>query len=320
MSSSEPRTTEPSPSSVATSAAAIDPQTRMGMVALTVADLNRSIAYYTKALGFAVLRRADGGAVLGAGETPLLLLREQPGALPWMTDNMTGLYHFAILVPRRVDLGRWLRHYLTLDFSPPGQGDHIVSEALYLRDPDGHGIEVYADRPREGWRWADGHVRMGGGPVDVRGLLAEADRAGEPWSGMPAGTRLGHMHLQVGDIAQAEAFYHGILGFDVTAGMPSALFVSAGGYHHHIGLNTWHSQGAAPAPDDTARLRFFTIELPSEDARRAVVARIEAAGHVVGEAGGIVSLRDPWQNTILLEVGAAPDAQRAEALIVAGEP
>jgi catechol 2,3-dioxygenase len=157
---------------------------------------------------------------------------------------------------------------------------------------------------------------MGGGPVDIRGLLAEGDRTGEPWSGIADGTRLGHMHLQVGDIAQAEDFYHGVLGFDVVAQMPTALFVSAGSYHHHIGMNTWHSQGASPAPDDTARLRFFTIELPSEEARRTVVARIEATGHETRqtEAGDAIIVRDPWQNVILLHIGGVSDGRAAQAL------
>jgi catechol 2,3-dioxygenase len=306
----------------APSASGIDPATQVGLVALTVADLARSIAFYTRALGCTLLHRSDTDAVLGAGGTPLVLVRELRGALPWMTDAMTGLYHFAVLVPRRADLGAWLRHYLTLDFPPPGQGDHVVSEALYLRDPDGHGIEVYADRPREGWRWVNGQVQMGGGPVDLRGILAEASGGDEPWPSLPPGTRLGHIHLQVGDIAQAEAFYHGVLGFDVVARMPTALFVSAGGYHHHIGMNTWHSQGAAPAPADTARMRFFTLELPSDEARRALLARIEAAAPVAAQVhpmngGNAVVFQDPWQNVIVARIGAVADVRAAQALLAA---
>ncbi len=300
------------------SATAIDPATRVGVVALTVADLGRSIAYYTSAIGLAVLRQSGPDAILGAAGTPLLLLREQPGALPWMTDAMTGLYHFAILVPSRKDLGRWLRHYLGLGYAPPGQGDHLVSEALYLRDPDGHGIEVYRDRPREEWRWINGQVQMATDPVDVRGLIAEANAAGEPWTGLPAGTCLGHVHLQVGDISQAEAFYHGILGFDVVARMPSALFVSAGGYHHHLGLNTWHSRGAGPAPPDVASLRFFTLALPSDEALAAVVARLADTGIEHRKSGTAVALRDPWQNGILLHVGVIADAAAAASLAAEG--
>lgn len=292
----------------------IDPATEMGAVALSVANLDRSLAFYTGAMGFAVLQRTDAGAILGVAGAPLLVLNEQHGALPWLTDDMTGLYHFAILVPTRAALGGWLRHYLSLNFPPPGQGDHIVSEALYLRDPDGHGIEVYRDRPREGWRWTNGQVQMGTGPVDLRGILAEAADAGQPWAGMAAGTKIGHMHLQVGDIAKASTFYHDMLGFDIVAQMPSALFVSAGGYHHHLGMNTWHSQGASPASSDTARLLWYTIALPSEEARAALVGRLTAAGITHELLDGIVTVRDPWQNSILLHVGALPDTQAAAAL------
>jgi catechol 2,3-dioxygenase len=295
----------------------IDPATQVGLVALTVADLERSLAFYTRALGLAELRRDGREVVLGAGGVPLLLLREQPGALPWMVDAMTGLYHFAVLVPTRVDLGRWLRHYIGQPYPPPGQGDHVVSEALYLRDPDGHGIEVYADRPRETWTWSDGRVKMGGGPVDVRGLLAEAERAGRPWAGMPAGTTIGHVHLQVGDVAEAEAFYHRVLGFDVVAGGETALFVSAGGYHHHLGLNSWHSRGASPAPADTASLRFYSIALPSEEARAAVLARLEAAGRTGRQVDGATIIEDPWDHAIVLEVASPPDAERAARLAAA---
>jgi catechol 2,3-dioxygenase len=291
----------------------IDPATHMGVVALTVSDLARSIRFYVDAIGLQELSRSGDEAVLGAGGRPLLVLKEQRGALPWMTDGMTGLYHFAILVPDRVSLGRWLRHYLTTPYPPPGQGDHIVSEALYLRDPDGHGIEIYADRPREGWVWRDGRVRMGGGPVDVRGLIAEADRAGLPWTGMPAGTTMGHVHLQVGDIGEAERFYSGVLGFDVVAGMDTALFVSAGGYHHHLGLNVWHSRGAAPAPDGTATLRFYSIALASDQAVADVVARLDAAGVAHKSVGSAVELRDPWQNRVVLHVGDVADPASAAA-------
>ncbi|MGI8968642.1 MAG: VOC family protein [Chloroflexota bacterium] len=144
-------------------------------------------------------------------------------------------------------------------------------------------------------------------PVDIRGLLAEAERAGEPWNGLPAGTRLGHVHLQVGDIEQAERFYHNVLGFDIVTRMPSALFVSAGGYHHHLGMNTWHSRGASAAPVGTAGLRFFTIDFPSEEAWRAAVDRIEAAGITTTSMNDGILVRDPWENTILLKV-VAPQA------------
>ncbi|HWE60773.1 MAG TPA: VOC family protein [Chloroflexota bacterium] len=299
-----------------TPAPSIDAATQPGLLSLTVADLARSLAFYTQAIGLTVLEQDAARATLGVAGTPLLLLTEQQGARPWPRDraSYTGLYHFAILLPERADLGRWLRHWLELGLPLPGQGDHLVSEALYLSDPDENGIEIYRDRPRSEWQWVQGQVRMAADPVDIQGLLAEAERAGEPWIGMPAGTRLGHMHLQVGDIAQAARFYHEILGFDIVAHMPTALFVSAGGYHHHIGMNTWHSRGAEPAPAGTAGLRFFTIDLPTEEARQAVIDRIAAAGIPYTQTADRVLVQDPWQNTIALQVGATAGARSAAAL------
>jgi len=307
--------------SQSTPTTSIHPDTTMGLLSLTASALTRSLTFYTEALGFELLEQKGTEATLGAAGTPLLLLSEQAGATPWPRDRQsyTGLYHFAILMPTRADLGRWLGHWLELRFPLPGQGDHLVSEALYLEDPDGHGIEIYRDRPRDQWQWTDGQVRMAANPVDLQGLLTDAAEAGEPWAGLPAGTRLGHIHLQVGDIAQAESFYHDLLGFDIVARMPTALFISAGGYHHHLGMNTWHSRGAGAAPEGTARLRFFTIDLPSEDARREVVARIEAAGFRTVQTGDLVVFQDPWHNTILLQVGAAADAPAATVLATAAE-
>jgi catechol 2,3-dioxygenase len=301
-----------------TNAASIDPVTQVGLISLAVASLDRSVAYYTDSLGFTLLQRDAPHATLGVAGAPLLLLTEEPAARPFPHDQYgyTGLYHFAILVPTRADLGRWLRHWLELGNQLPGQGDHLVSEALYLTDPDGNGIEVYRDRPRSEWHWENGQVRMAADPVDIRGLLDEAARTTEPWSGLAAGTRLGHMHLQVGAIPEAAAFYHDVLGFDIVAAMPSALFVSAGGYHHHIGMNTWHSRGASAAPDGIAGLRFFSLELASQRALDDIVTRVTAAGLAVTRTDSptVVAIQDPWRNTILLRVGAAPDSNAAAAL------
>jgi len=293
----------------------IDPATQVGLLALSVADLERSLVYYTEAIGLAVLEQDATSATLGVAGQPLLLLTEQPGAAEWPRGgrSYTGLYHFAILVPTRLDLGRWLQHWLELGLPLPGQGDHIVSEALYLEDPDGHGIEVYRDRPRDTWQWSNRQVRMGTGPVDIRGLLTEAAESNQPWTGLAAGTRLGHMHLQVGDIAEAQAFYRDVLGFDIVAQMPTALFISAGGYHHHIGMNTWHSLGAGQAPADSVRLQFFTIELPTAEARRAVLDRLDAAGIAYTETANAILVNDPWQNAIVLQVGPAT-TELAQAL------
>ncbi|MEO7001294.1 MAG: VOC family protein [Ktedonobacterales bacterium] len=307
---------------ITTVKATLDPATHMGLVSIAVADLERSLAYYHDALGFAVLARTDQQATLGAGDAPLLVLTEERGARPWPHDRYgyTGLYHFAILVPSRADLGRWLGHWLALGYPLPGQGDHLVSEALYLSDPDGNGIEIYRDRPRDEWRWINGQVQMATDPVDIAGVLAEAEQSGEPWTGMAPGTRLGHMHLQVGNIAQAEAFYHDVLGFDIVARMPTALFISAGGYHHHIGMNIWHSRGAGPAPVGIAGLRAFTIELPTEQARNDLLARVRAAGLTASERDGVAVIADPWRNTILLTVGAVANPQAAQALFPGATP
>jgi catechol 2,3-dioxygenase len=278
----------------------IHPETTVnGVVSLSVADLERSLGFYTGPIGLAVLARNGGEATLGVPGNPLLHLVEQPGAGPW-TESATGLYHFAILLPTRADLGRWIRNWYGHGMPEFGQGDHLVSEALYLRDPDGHGIEIYRDRPRSEWAWENGRVKMASLPVDVPGLLAEAERSGVSWSGAPAGTTMGHVHLQVGDIGRARAFYSDVIGFDVVAEMPTALFVSAGGYHHHLGMNVWHSRGGSPADPDVAQLRFYTIVLPNEDALAEVVSRLDAAGYPTETADRVTLVRDPWSNLIHL--------------------
>ncbi len=304
-----------------TSHTSIDPATSVGLLSLTVADLERSLIFYTNIFGFTVLDRAEGVATLGAGTVPLLLITERAGAkrFPHDRPGYTGLYHFAILVPTRADLGRWLRHWRELGLPDPGHGDHLVSEALYLTDPDGNGIEIYRDRPRSEWIWDNGQVRMAVDPVDLRSVLAEGDALAKPWDGLPAGTRLGHMHLQIADIEKARAFYVDTLGFDLIAEMPSALFVSAGGYHHHIGMNTWHSRGAGPTPDDTAGLRFFTVDFATAEARAAVLARLTAANILFTQHGDIVLVNDPFQTTIALRIGAPANAQVATALRAAAD-
>jgi catechol 2,3-dioxygenase len=299
-----------------TPSATIAPETQIGLVSLAVADLNRSLTYYTQALGFVVLDQQEKHATLGVPGTPLLFLTEETGVKPFPHDRYgyTGLYHFAILLPSRADLGRWLGHWQTLSLPFPGQGDHLVSEAFYITDPDGNGIEVYRDRPRAEWPYINGQLQMAADPIDVQGVLAAAEREGKPWSGFPVGTRLGHMHLQVGDIPQAETFYHEVLGFDVIVRMPSALFISAGGYHHHIGMNTWHSLHAGPAPAGIAGLRSFTIEMPNQEARDAVLARVRAAGYAATETGDFATFQDPWRNTICLTLGPVAVAQVATEL------
>jgi catechol 2,3-dioxygenase len=237
---------------------------RMGAVHLTVADLARSLDWYENAIGLRVHAR-DGDTVrLGAGGDDLLVLTEQPGALP--ADGYSGLFHFALLVPARPDLAQFLAHAARNRVPLQGLSDHAVSEAIYLRDPDGHGIEVYADRPREQWEGRVGQ-RMTTLPLDVENLLGEAD--GAPFAGLAEGTTMGHVHLCVADVEASVAFYRE-LGLDLTARYgDQAAFLSWGGYHHHVGANTWQSLGAPYAPADRARLVRF--EILGGDADRELV-------------------------------------------------
>lgn len=267
---------------------------------LRVADLDRSLHFYTSALGFQLAAREPGRAELGAGEAALLELREAPGVPP-KPEWATGLYHFAVLLPTRADLGRILRHLIESGMPPQGASDHLVSEALYLADPDGNGIEIYRDRPRPAWPRVADTIQMATDPLDAEGVLAEAEGAGLRFSGLPDGTTIGHIHLQVGEIPSAEEFYVRRLGFEVMAAMHSALFVSAGGYHHHIGLNTWTSRGQGPV-SGTAGLEEFSVVLPDPAAREAVIERLSGAGVAVDRSDGDPVVADPWQNRIRLRV------------------
>jgi catechol 2,3-dioxygenase len=294
-----PRDPEQLEATAATATADIAPEAHMGAVHLTVADLGRSIRYYEAQIGLEVVARDEGVATLGTGGRGLLVLTELPGAPP--SRGHTGLYHFALLVPERDDLARWLAHAARDRVSLVGLSDHYVSEALYLRDPDHHGIEIYWDRPREVWQDQVG-VRMTTEPLDVESLLGELDDPGsEPFDGLPGGTTMGHVHLQVAEIESTVAFYRDLLGFGLMAQLgDSAAFLAAGGYHHHLGANTWESRGASPPPAGAAALRHATIVLPDDAARERVVDRLARAGHAAenGEHGTAVS--DPSGNRLVL--------------------
>ena len=262
----------------------IAPNARMGLVELSVSDLDRSLSYWQDAIGLRVLSRENGTAELGA-DTPLVRFVEEPGARP--ADGFTGLFHVALLVPDRPSLGRFLAHASREQIPLTGLSDHVVSEAIYLRDPDHHGIEIYADRPREQW---EGQVaqRMTSIPLDTDSLLEEAGDAG--FDGLPDGTTVGHVHLCVRDVDETIAFYRDKLGMGLTAHRSDqAAFLSAGGYHHHIGGNTWETRGAPPAPEGTARLLRFTIVLPDDEEVARVAERIGGA-----------EVRDPSGNPLVL--------------------
>lgn len=275
-------------------------ETRLGMVRLRIADLARSIEYYEAVLGLRVLRQDGRHASLAphGDDRVLIELNEEIEIQPAARKGRLGLYHFAILVPDRASLGRFLGHLAKLGLQP-GASDHLVSEALYLHDPDGLGIEVYADRPRDTWRRSGRELVMATDPLDTNGLLRAA--GGEPWAGMPAGTVMGHVHLHVGDIEQAGAFFSDALGFDKTVwSYPGALFLAAGGYHHHLGTNTWAGAGARPTRADEAGLIEWTIELPDAASIEAAAARLSAAGHSITRENNGVLITDPWGTGIRL--------------------
>jgi catechol 2,3-dioxygenase len=267
---------------------------RVGGVALAVRDLMRVEAFYREVLGFGVTDRTAEIVRLGAGGVGFLDLLHRPTALP--DDPATaGLFHTAFLLPSRADLGRWLAHAGRLRQALDGAADHLVSEALYLSDPEGNGVEVYADRPRARWRWRDGpdgrRVEMATQPLDIEGLLAEADGA---WAGAPEGTRVGHVHLRVGDVAEAVRFYGGRLGMDVIATRPGTAFLSTGGYHHHVAVNAWRSAGAGRRDEARAGLAWVAVEAADE---RGLAGVARGSGTAEVAEGG---LRDPWDTELRL--------------------
>ena len=273
--------------------------TRLGRAQLQVSDLDRSLRYYLNFLGFTVLSESAGEVRLGAqeGREVLLELREKRGAAPVPRRGRLGLFHFAILLPDRAALGRFAGHIARIG-APAGSSDHLVSEAIYLQDPDGLGIEVYADRPRSSWQTTpSGEIAMATEPLDVGSLLRAAGDAA--WTGMPRDTTLGHMHLHVGDLEEATRFYHETLGLDVMVkSYPGALFLAAGGYHHHLGLNTWAAHAAPAGPDD-ARLLEWELLLPSESDVTTATERFRSARYDVAD-GSVV--RDPWGTALRLRV------------------
>jgi catechol 2,3-dioxygenase len=277
--------------------------TTVGTVRLTVADLGRAQAFYEQVLGLDATPLANGDVALSAaGGQPVVELHGDASAPP-LARRATGLFHLALLYPDRRELAFALARLATHRYPLDGASDHLVSEALYLSDPDGNGIELYRDRPREEWRYRDGQLEMATLPLDLDDLLSELRDATAIPSGAPAGTRMGHVHLQVSDLRATEAFYSGVLGFDVVVrGYPGALFVSAGGYHHHLGLNTWNSAGAGPPAAGAVGLRSYDVVLPDAAARETVLERLRAAGTDVTDTPDGPLVRDPSGNGIVLRV------------------
>ena len=275
--------------------------TKLGYVHLTISDMQRSVDFYQRSLGFQIHRQESGLTYLGAGGEDLLALTEIPGAV--RIPRRSGLYHFAILTPSRQALARSLRNLIDTETALQGGADHLVSEALYLSDPDGNGIEIYRDRPRSDWKYENGDLKMGTEPLDYQEILSEGGREHGAWTGLEAGTRLGHMHLHVSNLAEAAEFYEKVVGFDfLLSYMGSASFLSAGGYHHHIGLNIWNGVGVPPPPPDAVGLRYFTVQLAQEDEQQRLIERLNQARSPYETYAEGLLVRDPSQNGILFIV------------------
>ncbi len=276
--------------------------TTLGPVRLRAGDLDRMAAFYNRAIGLHELGRSGSEVLLGTGDGTVLVELEGDPSAPARPGRSTGLFHQAILVPARADLSVALRRVIDAGWQFTGASDHLVSEALYLDDPEGNGIEIYRDRPRDEWRRdATGALEMATLPMDVEGVIASASE-GTHDEGMPDGTVMGHVHLQVADVPEAERHYAGGLGFDVTVrGYPGALFVSAGGYHHHLGLNTWGTRGAPPPPPGARGLVRYRVVVPTADDLRAVADRLDAAGVAAEPRDGGLEVADPSGNRALLE-------------------
>src|SRR5262245_11364362 len=274
-------------------------ETRLGSARLLVSDLERSLEYYQQVIGLHVVSRGRSSVALGPqdGRSILIHLETRPGTTSPPRGGRFGLYHFALLVPDRAALGRFVTHLAESD-AHVASADHAVSEAIYLWDPDGLGIEVYADRPRTAWRIRGQEIFMTTERLNLRDLMAAG--GDEPWTGLPPGTTLGHMHLQVSDLESADAFYHAALGFDrIVWSFPGARFLSAGGYHHHLGTNTWAS-GAGRSLETESRLLEWEIVLPSPDDCAAAARSLGAAGFRTERDGESWVVLDPWNTTLRL--------------------
>lgn len=272
--------------------------THVGAVRLQVADLARSLEWYQRVLGFRVLAETGTRATLGTdgAAVPLIELNQKSGARPAPRRGRLGLFHYAILLPERAALGRFLAHLIS-SAAPLGASDHLVSEALYLHDPDGLGIEVYADRPREVWQRRGPEIVMATDPLDTRAVVASGE--GVEWTSMPSRTMIGHVHLHVGDLEQSGEFYHSGLGLDLMAwNYPGALFLAAGGYHHHLGVNTWAGTDARPPGAEDARLLEWDLVLPTVEDVQASAKAMASAGHSLRQDSEGWSVADPWGTTV----------------------
>jgi catechol 2,3-dioxygenase len=272
---------------------------RVGMVTLRVRNLDLVADYYRDAIGLTVMARTATGARLGVGGVPLLDLSLRANA-PTEARNAAGLYHTAFLMPTRKDLARWLVHAATNKVPLSGFADHLVSESVYLDDPEGNGIEVYADRAPENWKWDDGTVAMATDPLDFDNLLALTNPRISNYTGAPDGLRIGHMHLRVGDLEQADRFYGGAIGFDPTRKRSGAAFLSSGRYHHHLGINVWQSAGAGLRDNSATGLAWFSLEVETQEILQAQEQRLRQAGAPALAITNGIETADPWGTKLRL--------------------
>ena len=276
----------------------IHSDSQIGSVSLTIRNLAQSVDFYQR-LGMTLRKQGDGVAHLGTATTLLLVLHENKDAR--IVERTSGLYHFAILVPTRLELAQVLKNLAKKQIPIQGYSDHLVSEAIYLADPDGNGIEIYRDRPRKAWQYVDGKLQIGTIPLDLQAILSELNKQDIGWDRFSPDTQIGHMHLHVGDLAAAQTFYTVAIGFDLVANYGSAAaFVSAGGYHHHLGMNTWAGKNAPPSPADGVGLRWFEIQLPTQGALDEVQERLQETAVSINNHPKGLLIHDPSQNGILL--------------------
>ncbi|MDE5454793.1 VOC family protein [Bradyrhizobium sp. CSA112] len=272
---------------------------RVGMVTLRVRNLDLVADYYRDAIGLTVMQRTATGARLGAGGVPLLDLSLRAGASA-EARNAAGLYHTAFLMPTRKDLARWLVHAAKNKVPLSGFADHLVSESVYLDDPEGNGIEVYADRAPETWKWDGSSVAMATDQLDIDDLLALTDTRTTSYAKAPDDLRIGHMHLRVGDLEQADRFYSGVIGFDPTRKRSGAAFLSSGRYHHHLGLNVWQSSGASQRDDTATGLAWFSLEIASPEILQAQEQRLRQTGAPAAAIENGIETADPWGTKVRL--------------------
>lgn len=273
---------------------------RCGQAALRVRDLGMMVGFYRDAIGLQVIESDENHAVMGVADVPLLHLLARPDA-PFEQPTQAGLFHIAFLMPTRTDLARWLVHAALNRIPLTGFADHNVSEAIYLDDPEGNGLEIYSDRPRERWHWSGDVVTMGTNPLNVDAILALTTTDRSTYETAPDRLRIGHMHLRVGDIAQGRSYYESMLGLDSTRGEnPSSAFLSSGGYHHHVAMNVWNSAGAGLRHEDTTGLDWFSLHVEDAAILQAQSTRLQNSEYATSKIDDGIQTTDPWGTTVRL--------------------